>query len=77
MGGGSPGSGDRVFELDLGGEAVGIAADRQNRQMEARVAKVVRISARFSKSLVTRRFRPNQEKVRSTAQRRGAIAHCG
>jgi hypothetical protein len=45
--------------------------------MEARVAKVVRISARFLKSLVSRRFRPNQEKVRSTAQRRGAIAHCG
>src|SRR5207245_7508618 len=34
-------------------------------------AKVARVSARFSKSLARRRFRPNQEKVRSTTQRRG------
>jgi hypothetical protein len=33
---------------------------------EARITKVVRVSARFSKSLAV-----NQEKVRSTAQRRG------
>ena len=39
--------------------------------MEARVTKVVRVSARFSNSLARRRFRPNQEKVRSTTQRRG------
>jgi hypothetical protein len=39
--------------------------------MEARVTKVTRVSARFSKSLASRRFRPNQEKVRSTTQRRG------
>src|SRR4029077_6672864 len=39
--------------------------------MEARVTKVARVSARFSKSLARRRFRPNQEKVRSTTQRRG------
>jgi hypothetical protein len=35
--------------------------------MEARVTKVARVSARFSKSLARRRFRPNQEKVRSTS----------
>ena len=39
--------------------------------MEARVTKVARVSARFSKSLARRRLRPNQEKVRSTTQRRG------
>jgi hypothetical protein len=39
--------------------------------MQARVTKVARVSARFSKSLARRRFRPNQEKVRSTTQRRG------
>ena len=39
--------------------------------MEARVTKVSRVSARFSKSLARRRLRPNQEKVRSTTQRRG------
>src|SRR5713226_6699177 len=39
--------------------------------MLARVTKVARVSARFSKSLARRRFRPNQEKVRSTTQRRG------
>jgi hypothetical protein len=39
--------------------------------MEARVTKVARVSARFSKSLARRRFPPNQEKVRSTTQRRG------
>jgi hypothetical protein len=35
--------------------------------MEARVTKLARVSARFSKSLARRRFRPNQEKVRSTS----------
>ena len=39
--------------------------------MKARVTKVARVSARFSKSLARRRLRPNQEKVRSTTQRRG------
>src|SRR5204863_9863377 len=39
--------------------------------MEARVTKVARVSARFSKSLARRRLRSNQEKVRSTTQRRG------
>jgi hypothetical protein len=39
--------------------------------MEARVTRVARVSARFSKSLARRRLRPNQEKVRSTTQRRG------
>lgn len=39
--------------------------------MEARVTKVARVSARFSKSLARRRFRPNQKKVPSTTQRRG------
>jgi len=39
--------------------------------MEARVTKLARVSARFSKSLARRRFRPNQEKVRSTTRRRG------
>jgi AraC-like DNA-binding protein len=39
--------------------------------MEARVTKVARVSAGFSKSLARRRFRPSQEKVRSTTQRRG------
>src|SRR5207237_5264304 len=39
--------------------------------MEARVTKVARVSARFSKSLARRRLRVNQEKVRSTTQRRG------
>src|SRR5439155_6048630 len=33
--------------------------------MQARVTKVARVSARFSKSLARRRFRPDQEKVRS------------
>ena len=32
---------------------------------------MARVSARFSKSLASRRLRPNQEKVRSTTQRRG------
>ena len=40
--------------------------------MEARVTKVARVSARFSKSLARPRFRPNQENVRSTTQRRGS-----
>src|SRR6202040_1944315 len=31
----SSSSGDRVFELDLGGEAVAITPDRQNRQLPA------------------------------------------
>jgi hypothetical protein len=35
MGGASPRSGDRLFELDLAGEAVTIAPDRQNRQLAA------------------------------------------
>jgi hypothetical protein len=39
--------------------------------MEARVTKVARVSVRFSKSLARRRLRPNQEKLRSTTQRRG------
>ena len=39
--------------------------------MKARVTKVTKVSARFSKSLARRRLRPNQEKVRSTTQRRG------
>ena len=39
--------------------------------MEASVTKVSRVVARFSKSLASRRLRPNQEKVRSTTQRRG------
>src|SRR5271169_2998325 len=39
--------------------------------MEAMVTKVARVSARFSKSLARRRFRPNHEKVRSTTHRRG------
>jgi hypothetical protein len=33
--------------------------------MEAKVTKVARVSARFSKSFAGRRFRPNHEKVRS------------
>jgi len=40
--------------------------------MEATVTKVARVSARFSKSLPSRRLHPNQEKVRSTTQRRGS-----
>src|SRR5271168_2023158 len=39
--------------------------------MEARATKAPRVAARFSKSLARRRLRPNQEKVRSTTQRRG------
>lgn len=39
--------------------------------MEARATKAPRVLARFSKSLARRRLRPNQEKVRSTTQRRG------
>src|SRR4029077_5991553 len=39
--------------------------------MEARVTKVTKVSARFSKSLARRRLRPNQEEVCSTTQRRG------
>src|SRR5205807_8856518 len=39
--------------------------------MEARVTKVARVSVRFSKALSRRRLRPNQEKGRSTSQRRG------
>ncbi len=38
--------------------------------MEARVTKVARVSPRFSKSLARRRFRPDQEKVRSTGDQR-------
>jgi hypothetical protein len=38
--------------------------------MEASVTKVARVSARFSKSLARRRFRPNQENVRSTSPSR-------
>jgi hypothetical protein len=38
---------------------------------EARLTKVARVSARFSKSLARRQLRPNQEKVRSTTPRRG------
>ena len=34
--------------------------------MEARVTKLAGVSARFSKSLARHRFRPNQEKARST-----------
>ena len=41
--------------------------------MEAKVTKVAKVSARFSKSLARRRLRPNQEKVRSTTQRRGKM----
>jgi hypothetical protein len=37
------------------------------------VTKVASVSARFSKSLARRRFRPNQEKVRSTTQRHEAL----
>src|SRR3984893_1992495 len=40
--------------------------------MEARATKAPLVSARFSKSLARRRLRPNQEKVRSTTQRRGS-----
>jgi hypothetical protein len=40
---------------------------------EARVTKVARVSARFSKSLARRQLRPNQEKVRSTTPRRGKM----
>src|SRR5262249_47085227 len=40
--------------------------------IEAMVTKVARVSARFWKSLASRRLRPNQEKVRSTTQRRGS-----
>jgi hypothetical protein len=40
--------------------------------IEAMVTKVARISARFSKSLASRRLRPNQEKVRPTTHRRGS-----
>jgi N-methylhydantoinase A/oxoprolinase/acetone carboxylase beta subunit len=39
--------------------------------MEAKVTKVARVSVKFSKSLARRRLRPNQEKGRSTTQRRG------
>ena len=39
--------------------------------MEARATNVARVSARFSKSLARRRFRPNQEKVRLTTPLRG------
>ena len=35
------------------------------------LTKVAKVSARFSTSFARRRFRPNQEKVRSTTQRRG------
>jgi hypothetical protein len=35
------------------------------------MTKLAKVSARFSKSLAGRGFRPNQEKVRSTTQRRG------
>src|SRR6202042_46173 len=42
------------------------------RWMAARVTKAARVSARFSWSFARRRLRPNQEKVRSTTQRRGA-----
>src|ERR1700720_1204965 len=39
--------------------------------MEARVPKVTKVSARFSKSFARPRLRANQENVRSTTQRRG------
>ena len=39
--------------------------------MEARVTKAAKVSERTSKSLAKRRFHRNQEKVRSTTQRRG------
>jgi hypothetical protein len=39
--------------------------------MAARVTKVSRVPARFSKSLARRRSRLNQEKLSSTTQRRG------
>jgi len=39
--------------------------------IEARATKAPRVSVRLSKSLARRRLRPNQEKVRSTTQRRG------
>jgi hypothetical protein len=42
--------------------------------MEARVTKVARVSAGFSKSLARRQLRPNQDKVRSTTQQRGRTA---
>ena len=38
--------------------------------MAARVTEASRVEARFSKSLARRRFRPSQEKVRSTTHRR-------
>src|ERR1700730_2916185 len=47
--GASSSSGDRVFELDLGGEAVAITPNRQNRQLPA--AMLVRYGAVL-------RFRP-------------------
>src|SRR5215472_283655 len=49
-----------------------LASRRRASWIEARVTKVVRVSARFSKSLASRRLRPNQEKVRSTTQGRGS-----
>src|SRR5215472_135928 len=49
-----------------------LASRRRASWIEARVTKLVRLSARFSKSLASRRLRPNQEKVRSTTQRRGS-----
>ena len=39
--------------------------------MEPRATKAPRVLARFPKSPARRRLRPNQEKVRSTTQRRG------
>ena len=46
--------------------------------IEAIATKAARVSARFSKSLARRRLRPNQEKVRSTTQRRAvAVLHGG
>src|SRR6516164_2820054 len=41
--------------------------------IEARVTKQARVAAWLSKSLASRRFRPNQEKMRSTSQRRRSI----
>ena len=43
--------------------------------MEARVTKVARVSAKFSKSLARRRLRPSQEEVRSPPDRL-AVENC-
>src|SRR6516162_9355951 len=41
--------------------------------IEAKVTKQARVAAWLSKFLASRRFRPNQEKMRSTIQRRRSI----